>query len=357
MTHDGPITVAEFEALAKRRMADRPAAWDYYAGGAGDEWSLADARAAWNRLRLRPRMLVDVSAVDPSTEAFGTPLPFPIIVAPTAAHGFAHPDAERSTARGAAQAGALYTLSTISTEPLEAVAAVAPGAPRWFQLYAPTDRAACEALIGRAVDAGYRAIAMTVDLPVPGNRERDLRNDFVVPLGPHLPTDQPVDPETGLVVVPTMDWGYLAWIRSACPVPLVVKGILRADDAVRAVEAGCDGVWVSNHGARQLDTAVAAIDALPEVAEAVGDRAVLVVDGGARRGIDVVKALALGADLVAVGRPVIWGLAADGASGVERVLRILQDELVLAMALCGAPTLREVTRDLVLARHPLPLDM
>ena len=347
MTQDGPTTVADFEVLASERMADRPAAWDYYAGAAGDEWSLADARAAWNRLRLRPRMLVDVSSIDASTDAFGTTLPFPIIVAPTAAHGFAHPEGERQTARGAAAAGALYTLSTISTEPMEAVSAVAPDAPRWFQLYAPTDRGACEALIGRAVHAGYRAIAMTVDLPVPGNRERDLRNGFTVPLGPHLPTDQPVDPDTGLVVVPTMDWKYLAWIRSVCRVPLLAKGILRADDAVRAVEAGCDGVWVSNHGARQLDTAIAGIDALPEIADAVGDRALLVVDGGVRRGIDVLKALALGADLVAVGRPVLWGLAADGAAGVERVLQILQGELNLAMALCGAPSTREVTPDLV----------
>jgi 4-hydroxymandelate oxidase len=274
-------------------------------------------------------------------------LPHPIIVAPTAAHDLAHADAERHTARGAAAAGALFTLSTISSAPMEEVAASAPGGPRWFQLYAPSNRDACRAVVERAAAAGYGAIVLTVDLPYPGNRERDLRNDFAVGLGAHLPPDQPVDPETGIVVVPSMDWNELAWLRSICPVPLLVKGILRADDAARAVEAGCDGIWVSNHGGRQLDTAIAPIDALPAIAAAVGDAAMLVVDGGVRRGIDVLKGLALGADLVAVGRPALWGLAVDGADGVQRVLEILRDELSLAMALAGCRSIGEVTPDLV----------
>jgi 4-hydroxymandelate oxidase len=200
--------------------------------------------------------------------------------------------------------------------------------------------------VDRAVEAGYQAIAVTVDLPLPGNRERDLRSRFVLHMGAHLPESQPTD-ERGIIELPTFAWDDLAWLRSVCPIPLVVKGVLRADDALRAVEAGCDGVWVSNHGARQLDTAIAGIDALPEIAAAVGDRAVLIVDGGVRRGIDVLKGLALGADLVAVGRPILWGLAVGGADGVQRVLEILRDELSLAMALAGCRSIEEITPDLI----------
>lgn len=341
---DSLITVADFEVAAASHV--EPAAWDYYAGGAGDERTLQENREAWDRLRLRPRVLVDVSRRDLSVTVLGTRLAHPVIVAPTAAHGFAHADAERATARGAAAAGALYTVSTIATAPMEEVAAAAPGGPRWFQLYAPADREACQGLVERAVAAGYGAVVVTVDLPMPGNRERDVRNGFTVPLGMHLPLDQPTG-ETGLVVLPTWDWDDLAWLRSICPIPLLAKGILRADDASRAVETGCDGVWISNHGGRQLDTSLPAVEALPEIVEAVGERAVVVVDGGVRRGVDVLKGLALGADLVAVGRPVLWGLAVDGAEGVTRVLSILRDELSLAMALAGCGSIEEVTSDLV----------
>lgn len=345
MDQQAPISVAQLEVLARARM--EPAAWDYYAGGAGDELTMADNRAAWNRLGLRPRVLVDVSDVSMATTAFGVPLAHPVIVAPTAAHALAHPDAEVATARGAAASGALMTLSTIASRSMEEVAAAAPDAPRWFQLYAPADRDACADLVRRAAGAGYAALAVTVDLPQPGNRERDVRNAFEVQLGVHLPPDQPVDPETGIVVLPTMDWEELAWLRSICPIPLVAKGVLRADDAVRAVEAGCDGIWVSNHGGRQLDTSIASADALPEIAAVVGDTALVVVDGGVRRGIDALKALALGADLVAVGRPALWGLAAYGADGVQLVMELLRDELSLAMALAGCPTLTDVSPDLV----------
>lgn len=342
-----PITVADYEPLARARLD--PGAWDYQAGGAGDELSLEDNARAWDRLRLRPRVLVDVAARDLSTAAFGVTLDHPIIVAPTAAHRLSHPDAERASAAGAAAAGALFTLSTISSAPMEQVAAVAPDAPRWFQLYAPTDRPACRDLVERAAASGFSAVAVTVDLPLPGNRERDVRSGFEVDLGVHLPPDQPVDPETGIVILPTMDWDDLAWLRSVCQLPLIVKGVLRADDATRAVELGCDGVWVSNHGGRQLDTSVAAIDALPDIAAAVDGGALLVVDGGVRRGIDVLKGLALGADLVAVGRPVLWGLAVDGSEGVRRILDILRDELALAMALAGCRSLADITPDLVVA--------
>ena len=340
-----PITVAEYEPLARERTD--AAAWGYHAGGAGDELSLDENRASWDRIRLRPRVLVNVADRDLTTTAFGVHLSHPIVVAPVADHSLAHPEAERATARGAAAAGALFTLSTISSVAMEDVAASAPKAARWFQLYAPADRTACRALVERAAAAGYSAVAVTVDLPLPGNRERDLRSGFEIDLGVHLPPQQPVDPETGIVVLPTFDWDELEWLRSVCPLPIVLKGVLRADDASRAIDAGCDGVWVSNHGGRQLDTSLAGADALPEIAEAVGDRALLVVDGGVRRGIDVLKGLALGADLVAVGRPALWGLAVEGAEGVERVLGLLREELSLAMALAGCRTLAEITPDLL----------
>lgn len=342
-----PITVADFEPIARGRL--EPGAWDYYAGGAGDERTLRDNVEAWNRLRLRPRVLVDVAKRDLTATAFGRSLAHPIIVAPTAAHQLAHPEGEAETARGAAAAGALMTLSTISSLPMEDVAAAAPDAPRWFQLYPPEDDDACRALLERAVAAGYEAIAVTVDLPVPGNRERDQRNLFEVILGAHLPPSAPTG-ESGLVLLPTMDWGRLAWLRSACSLPLIAKGVLRADDAVRAVEAGCDGIWVSNHGGRQLDTAITSAGALPEIADAVGDRAVLIADGGVRRGVDALKAIALGANLVAVGRPILWGLAADGAQGVRRVLEILHEDLSRSMALAGCRTLDEITPDLISPR-------
>ncbi len=339
-----PLTVADYEPLARALMD--PGAWDYQAGGSGDEHTLADNLAAWSRRRLRPRILVDVASRDLATTAFGASLAHPIVVAPTAMHRLSHPEAEVATARGTAAGGGLFTLSTISAVPMEEVAA-APDAPRWFQLYPPTDRGACRALVERAVATGFGAVVVTVDLPLPGNRERDVRNAFELDLGVHLPPDQPVD-EAGIVILPTLDWDELAWLRSICSVPLIAKGVLRADDAARAVDAGCDGIWVSNHGGRQLDTAVAAPDALPEIADAVGDRSLLVVDGGVRRGIDVVKGLALGADLVAIGRPALWGLAVDGAGGVQRVIEILRDELSLSMALAGCRSLDDITADLVL---------
>jgi 4-hydroxymandelate oxidase len=272
----------------------------------------------------------------------------PVIIAPTAARELAHPDGDLAVARGAAEIGALMTLSTIAARPMEEVAAAAPAAPRWFQLYASSNEPVTRALIERAAAAGFGAIVVTVDLPYAGNRERDTRSGFNVPLGIHLPADQPVD-EHGLVITATFDWEWLAWLRGACPIPLVAKGILRADDALRALDAGCDGVWVSNHGGRQLDTSVTAVEALPEIVAAAGERGIVVADGGVRRGTDVLKLLALGADLVAVGRPILWGLTVDGAGGVRRVLEILRDELSLAMALCGCRSIDEITPDLIAA--------
>src|SRR5919106_314492 len=299
-----PINLADYEPMARERMD--PAAWDYYAGGADDEASLRENLEAFGRLRLRPRVLMDVSARETATRALGRELEHPIIVAPTAAHHLGHADGELASARGTAAAGALFTLSTISGRSLEEVASVAPDAPRWFQLYTSTDPEVNRSLMERAAAAGYGAVVVTVDLPIPGNRVRDAR-----------------------------------------PIPMLVKGVLRADDALRAADAGCDGIWVSNHGGRQLDTAIAGIDALPDLVAAVGDRTLVVVDGGVRRGTDVLKALALGAHLVALGRPVLWGLAVDGAGGVQRVIEILRDELSLAMGLAGCRSISEVTIDLI----------
>jgi 4-hydroxymandelate oxidase len=293
-------------------------------------------------------MLVDVTRRSLAVTALGTELSMPIIVAPTAARHLAHPDGDLAVARGAAVVGGLATLSTISDVPLEQVAAAAPNAPRWFQLYASSDEAVTRGLLDRAANAEFGAVVVTVDLPYAGNRERDVRSGFVVPLGIHLPEEQPVD-EHGLIIAPAFDWDWLAWLRSACGVPLIAKGILRADDALRAFDAGCAGVWVSNHGGRQLDGAVTVVDALPEIAAAVGDRGLIVADGGVRRGTDVLKLLALGADLVGIGRPILWGLAVDGANGVQRVLEILRDELSLAMALSGCRSIAEITPDLVVS--------
>jgi 4-hydroxymandelate oxidase len=341
-----PITLADYEVAARARMASD--AWGYYTGGAGDERSIADSRHAWDRLWLRPRVLVDVQSRDLATTVLGISLAHPIVVAPTAAHDLAHPEGETASARGAAALGGLFTLSTISSVPMEDVRAV--GGAQWFQLYTPADRVACRSLIDRAVGAGFGALVVTVDLPLPGNRERDRRSGFVLHMGVHLPPSQPTD-EHGIVELPTLTWEDLAWIRSICPIPLVVKGILRADDARRAVDLGCDAIWVSNHGGRQLDTAVPPAVALPDVAEAVGRAAPIIVDGGVRRGIDVLKGLALGADLVAIGRPVLWGLAVGGEAGVRRVLETIRDELSLAMALAGCRTIADIEADLVL-RQP-----
>lgn len=338
-----PINLADYEALARDRL--EASVYDYYAGGADDEQTIRDNRAAFERIRLRPRVLVDVSQRSITTRAFDRELPHPLVVAPTARHVMAHPDGELATARGAADAGAILTLSTVASRTLEEVAGAAPGGARWFQLYT-SSRGDDEQLVRRAVAAGYGALVLTVDLPYPGRRERDIRHGFVLPLGAHL-AEEHAPEGIGYLSHPTLSWDDLAWLRSVCEIPMLVKGVLRADDALRAVDAGVDGIWVSNHGGRQLDGSIAAVDALPEIAAAVAGRALLVVDGGVRRGTDALKALARGADLVAVGRPALWGLAVGGAAGVSRVLSLLTEELSLAMALAGCRSLDEVTPDLL----------
>jgi 4-hydroxymandelate oxidase len=346
-----PVNVAEFELAARERL-DR-SVYDYYAGGAEDEITVRANREAFQRLRLSYRVLRDVSRVDLSTSLLGTPLSMPVILAPTALHRMAHEEGEKATARAAASAGALMTLSTVSSVPLEEVAAAAPSGARWFQLYCFDDPADTAALVERAHRAGYRALVLTVDAPILGRRERDVRNRFEVPAGlaahpPRVPRAASAQwPLSSLIGQPSLDWSAVSWLRSLSPLPLVLKGIVRADDAERGIAEGAAGIWVSNHGGRQLDTSIPTADALEAVVRAVAGRVPVIVDGGVRRGTDVVKALALGASAAAIGRPQLWGLAAAGQDGVARVLSTLREELALAMALCGCADLSRIDRSLV----------
>ncbi|HYC07780.1 MAG TPA: alpha-hydroxy acid oxidase [Candidatus Binatia bacterium] len=347
------VNLLDFEAIARDRMA--PAAYGYVAGGAGDEWSLARNLAAWREHPLRPRVLVDVSDLNAATTLLGTPVSMPVGIAPTASHGLAHPDAELATARAAATAGVPFILSTMSTYSIEDVAAAAPDAIRWFQLYTQPDPTVSRQLVERAEAAGFRAIVVTVDLPILGNRERDVRNgfDLDVPRGNFAAvagTDRTAEagvgelPLLGAVRHTNLRWRDLAEIRSWTSLPIVLKGILTGEDARLAVDHGADAIVVSNHGARQLDGVPAPLDVLEEVVAAVGGRTELWVDGGVRRGIDIVVALALGARGVLVGRPVLYALAAGGQAGVELALALLQAEFELSLALVGARTVGDIGR-------------
>jgi 4-hydroxymandelate oxidase len=349
------VELDELEREARAVIA--PAAYDYYAGGADDEVTLADNLAAWRRLRLKPHVLRDVTRVNTTTTALGSGVAAPVLVAPTAYQRMAHDEGEAATARGAAAARSLMIASTLSTVGLEDVAAAAPDAPRWFQMYVHKDRGWSAELMARAVDAGYRALVFTVDLAVLGQRRRDDRNAFTLPDGMEMANVGQAVPQvdgSGLAAYaieqldPGLTFDDVGWIREQVgQVPVLVKGVLRGDDAVDAVEAGADGIVVSNHGGRQLDTSVATAEVVEEVAAAVGGRAEVYVDGGIRRGTDVVKAVALGARAVLVGRPVLWGLATGGAEGVTAVLDHLRDETARAMALCGAASVEQIERDLV----------
>jgi len=346
------VDLAAIEQEARGRLD--PAIYDYVAGGADGELTLADNLAAWARLRLRPRVLRDVRRVDTATTLLGTPVATPILVAPTGYHGLVHPEGEAATAAGAAAAGSLMVVSTQANRPLEEVAQRAPGAPRWFQVYVHVDHGFTEELVGRAAAAGYSALVLTADLAVLGNRLRDVRNRLQFPPGMVLGNAVERYGTGGADVVAhasRFDAGLepatIGWLRDCSGLPVLVKGVLRGDDAEAFVAAGAAGIVVSNHGGRQLDTALAAGDALPEVVAAVDGRVAVLVDGGVRRGTDVVKALCLGASGALVGRPVLWGLATGGAEGVRAVLLGLHEELLRAMALCGAVSLAELTPDLV----------
>ncbi len=353
-----PLNVLEFEDLARERMES--SGFDYFASGAENEITLGENQSAYDRLRLFYRVLVDVSHCSPATEVLGTPISLPILVAPTAFHKLACPEGELATVRAASTAGSLMILSTLSNTPVEEVVAESD-VPVWFQLYVYRDREATRALVARIEAAGCRALVLTVDAPLLGRRERDMRNRFQLPPGMFIENmlseglgNLPAGSEgSGLAAYfaplldPSLSYKDIDWLRSITDLPILVKGIVRADDAVQAVEHGAAGIVVSNHGGRQLDTAPATIDVLEEVVEAVDGRAEILIDGGVRRGTDVVKALGLGAKAVLVGRPILWGLAAAGQEGAEKVLEIFRQELDLAMALCGCPTVADIRRDLV----------
>lgn len=326
-----------------------PDVFDYYAGGAETETTLAEAPGAWRAWRLRPRVLRGVTSVPLATELLGTAVGTPIGVAPWAYQGMAHADGELATARGAAAAGALMTVSTSATHTLEEVAVAAPDAPAWFQLYRLHSTAHTQDLARRAGAAGYRALVLTVDLPLLGRRRRDLRHDFALPAGLRM-ANHPADGDRpSLQDLATATWTFddISRFGRVSGLPVVVKGVLRGDDAVRCVQAGAAAVWVSTHGGRQVDPAVASASALPEVVDAVGDDVEVYADGGIRAGSDVLTALALGARAVFVGRPTIWGLATGGADGVAGVLDGLGEELAHTMALCGLDDVRSVPRDTV----------
>lgn len=357
-----PVNLAEFEALARERMTRQ--AFDYVAGGADDERTLEENRAAFDRLTLRPRVLIDVSTVDTSTTVLGKSVTFPVLVAPTAFLTLAHPEGEPASARGAAAAGTIMIVSTLASLKLEDVAAAAPGV-KWFQLYCYKERDVTRQLVERAQQHGYTAICMTVDVPRLGNRERDVRNQFTFPpevvpgnFADTVSIDDIPAAEHGsglhtrvaALVDDALTWDDVAWLKSITTLPVVLKGILTAEDAAMAADAGVDGIVISNHGGRQLDGTPATIDVLPEAAAAAGDRLEVLLDGGIRRGTDVVKALALGARAVLLGRPSVWGLAVDGERGVARVLQILRDEMELAMALCGCPSVPHLQPALVRKR-------
>jgi 4-hydroxymandelate oxidase len=337
-----PQTLAEIEELASERLDPGPVG--YFAGGAADELTLRENVAAWGRVRIRPRAMVDVSGRDPSTTLLGTRRAHPLVVAPMAFQALAHPEGERASARGATAAEAPFCLSTLATTSPADLAAAAPEGRRWFQLYVFRDRGVTADLVAAAEEHGYEALVLTVDAPVFGIRERDVRSRFVVDAAvPSVGGREGMSlMEMGTMLDPALTWGDVARLAEQTRLPLAVKGVLTGEDARRAAASGAAAVVVSNHGGRQLDTVAATADALPAVVEEVGGELDVLVDGGIRRGTDVLKALALGARAVMVGRPVIWGLAAGGEQGVTRALEILLAELDTALALAGTPIAAEL---------------
>ncbi len=350
MSADGePINVADYERLASEVLD--PGALGYFAGGAADERTLRENVAALARWRLRPRVLVDVAEVSTRTTVLGEPA-MPILVAPVAFQQLAHPDGEAGMARAAAAVGTVMCLSTLATARPREVAAAAPDTRLWLQLYCFRDRGVTRALLDEAIEAGFRAVALTVDAPRPGRRERDLRSGFRLPSELSVPSvveatgaRDPISVADVLRLVdPALGWADLEALVANSSLPILVKGVMTAEDAVLAADRGAAGVIVSNHGGRQLDGVPATIDVVGEVADAVGDRMEVLMDGGVRRGTDVLTALALGARAVLVGRPALWGLAVAGEQGARRVLELLRDELELALALCGCPVPEAVSR-------------
>ena len=342
------LTVDDAERLAEQAVT--PEAWSYIVGGAGDERTLRWNREAFSHFRFRPRVLVDVTEVTTQTTVLGTPVSMPALVAPMAFQQIAHEEGEAAMARGAAAAGTLMCVSTVATSTPEQIAAAAPDAPRWLQIYVFRDRGVSDDVIAQALEAGFSALVLTADLPVYGIRHREARTGFEAPEDavPAIVAARQRGGDTtehhslGLLES-GLEWDYVTELHERWKVPVLVKGLVTAEDATLACEHGAAGVVVSNHGGRQLDGTIASLEALPEVVEAVGDRADVFLDGGVRRGTDVVMALALGARAVLVGRPALYGLAFGGSKGVEQVLEIFREEIENALALLGCRSPAEVT--------------
>jgi len=339
-----PFNVRDYEALAREAM--HPAAWAYLSAGSDDETTLAENRAAFGRIELLPRVLRGVGSASLRTAVLGTPVEAPILVAPMGIHCLAYAEGECATARAVGSVGSLMAVSTVSSRSLEDIAASANG-PLWFQLYVYRLRPFAERLVRRAERAGYRALVLTVDSPRWGRKERFLRVEQTLPPEmEQVSLDEEDLPEEEFEPA-ALTWEDVTWIRSLTDLPLVLKGVLHPEDAALAVEHGVAGIVVSNHGGRQLDGTSASVEALPAVVEALDGRAEVYLDGGIRRGTDVLKALALGARAVFVGRPVLWGLAVNGEAGARHVLEMLRDELERAMVLAGQPGVEELDPDLV----------
>jgi 4-hydroxymandelate oxidase len=355
-----PLNLHEYEIAARELLS--PMIFDFIASGSCDEITLRANRSAFDRWRLIPRVMRGVASADTRTSVLGQSIDAPVIVAPTSLHRLATPEGERATARAAKSAGTIYTMSTAASLPLEEIATEA--GLWWFQCYVFIDRGLTAELIQRAVDAGASAIVMTADLSRFGRREADERNQFALPDGVSMPNmraagarPELVDrnpsnllPSIGGAFDPGLTWDDLEWLVQLAGVPVLVKGVLHPDDAVLAFEHGAQGVVVSNHGGRQLDGSIATLDALPAIADACAGRGEILLDGGVRRGTDVLRALALGARAVMIGRPVLWGLAVAGEAGARHVLDHLRAEIESDLMLCGLRSPGEVNRDLVVKK-------
>ncbi|KAL0320534.1 UNVERIFIED_CONTAM: Peroxisomal (S)-2-hydroxy-acid oxidase [Sesamum radiatum] len=347
--------VTEYQAIAKEKLPKM--VYDYYASGAEDQWTLAENRNAFSRILFRPRILIDVSKIDMTTTVLGFKISMPIMIAPSAMQKMAHPDGEYATARAASAAGTIMTLSSWATSSVEEVASTGPGI-RFFQLYVYKDRNVVAQLVRRAEKAGFKAIALTVDTPRLGRREADIKNRFVLPPYLTLKNFEGLDlgkmdeaQDSGLAsyvagqIDRTLSWKDVEWLQTITSLPILVKGVMTAEDTRLALQHGAAGIIVSNHGARQLDYVSSTIMVLEEVVKAAQGQVPVFLDGGVRRGTDVFKALALGAAGIFIGRPVVFSLAAEGETGVKKVLQMLRDEFELTMALNGCRSLREITRN------------
>jgi 4-hydroxymandelate oxidase len=346
-TSPGPINLFEFETLAKERLPK--AEYDYIAGGATDEISVERNRRAFESIALRPRVLTDVSRPDLSTTVLGNKVSLPVLLAPCGGHNKAHPEGEMASCRAAAAFGTILAVSANASITFEELARAATG-PLWLQLYSFRDREMTKSWLSRAKEAGYKALCITLDSQWPPKRERNIRNQYVRTRGANFASEGLGSRGGG---DPAATWKDLEWIKSQSGLPVVAKGIMTGEDVELCAQAGMDAVIVSNHGGRHLDNTLAPIEVLPEAVAAAKGRMEILLDGGIMRGADVVKALALGAKAVFIGRPMFWGLAVDGQQGVTRVLGILREEMEITMAKCGRPTVSSIDSAVVVKAPPL----